>query len=255
MKQTRLMLGMPIIVEVVDASVKAEAFDRIFDYFGYVDATFSTYKSASEISRINRGELLLKDASSDMQLIFALAEQTQQETNGYFDIRNDGRIDPSGIVKGWAIYNAAQLLLNQGYENFYVDAGGDVQVMGKNAHEENWRLGIGNPFNLQESVKTLSLTNCGIATSGTYVRGDHIYNPLQPDDPLDEIVSLTVIGPDVYEADRFATAAFVMGQEGIAFIEQLDGFEGYMIDKHGRATLTSGFNRHVSQPQHKSSQV
>ena len=248
MKQTRLMMGMPIIVEVVDASVVTEAFDRVFAYFTDVDARFSTYKPTSEISQINRGEVSLEAASSDMQLIFALAEQTRQETNGFFDIRHHGSIDPSGIVKGWAIYNAAELLLAQGYENFYVDAGGDVQVMGKNAQGENWRLGIGNPFNLQEIVKTLSVTNCGIATSGTYVRGDHIYNPLDADDPLDEIVSLTVIGADVYEADRFATAAFAMGREGILFIEQLAGFEGYMIDRHGQVTLTSNFTHYVAVP-------
>ncbi|MBI1255832.1 MAG: FAD:protein FMN transferase [Chloroflexi bacterium] len=248
MKQTRLMMGMPIIVEVVDASVTTEAFDQVFDYFAYVDAKFSTYKSESEISQINRGELTLEDASSDMQLIFALAEQTRQETDGFFDIRHGDSIDPSGIVKGWAIYNAAELLLDLGYENFYVDAGGDVQVRGKNAHGDLWRLGIGNPFNLHEIVKTLALTDCGIATSGTYVRGNHIYNPLNASDALDEIVSLTVIGPNIYEADRFATAAFAMGRAGIRFIEQLDDFEGYMIDKHGRATMTSHFARYVVAP-------
>lgn len=244
MKQVRMMMGMPIIVEVVDASVTIEVFDRVFDYFAYVDGKFSTYKSESEISRINRGELAPKDASHDMQLIFALAEQTRQETDGFFDIRHNARIDPSGIVKGWAIDNAAELLFDMGYENFYVDAGGDAQIMGKNAQGENWRIGIRNPFNPLQIVKALSLTDCGIATSGTYLRGDHIYNPHQADAPLDEILSLTVIGPDVYEADRFATAAFAMGYEGVDFIEGLDGFEGYMIDRHGQATLTSGFGHY-----------
>ena len=241
MKQTRMMMGMPIIVEVVDASVTAEAFNRVFAYFEYVDAKFSTYKPSSEISQINRGELTLENASSDMQLIFALAEQTRQETDGFFDIRHNGSTDPSGIVKGWAIDNAAELLFEQGYRNYYVDAGGDIQVMGSNANGENWRLGIRNPFNPSEMVKILSLTDCGIATSGTYLRGDHIYNPLDTGDPLEEILSLTVIGPDVYEADRFATAAFAMGRAGILFVEQLNGFEGYMIDRNGKATLTSGF--------------
>ncbi len=56
---------------------------------------------------------------------------------------------------------------------------------------------------------------------------------------------MTVIGPDVYEADRFATAAFAMGRMGVAFVEGLDGFEGYMIDAQGIATYTSGFERYV----------
>jgi thiamine biosynthesis lipoprotein len=84
-----------------------------------------------------------------------------------------------------------------------------------------------------------------VATSGTYARGRHIYNPKAAEPLTDEIVSLTVVGPDIYEADRFATAAFAMGAAGIQFIEQLDGFEGYQIDRQGQATLTTGFKDYV----------
>lgn len=248
MKETRLIMGMPVTLDVVDASATAEAFDRAFAYFEYVDAKFSTFKPESEISRINRGELALDDASEDMKLIFALADQTRQQTLGYFDIRHNGSIDPSGIVKGWAIHNAAQLLQNEGFQNFYVDAGGDIQVMGTNAVGEPWRVGIRSPFEIQRFVKTIAITDCGVATSGSYLRGSHIYNPMLEDDPLDEVVSLTVIGPNVYEADRFATAAFAMGRAGIRFIELMDGLEGYLIDRGGRAVLTSGFARYVAQP-------
>ncbi len=58
-------------------------------------------------------------------------------------------------------------------------------------------------------------------------------------------MSLTVIGPNIYDADRFATAAFAMGRDGIYFIENLEGFEGYMIDKNGMATFTTGFEGYV----------
>jgi hypothetical protein len=36
-----------------------------------------------------------------------------------------------------------------------------------------------------------------------------------------------------------------MGRMGVAFVEGLDGFEGYMIDAQGIATYTSGFERYV----------
>ena len=84
-----------------------------------------------------------------------------------------------------------------------------------------------------------------MATSGSYIRGAHIYNPHAPTAALTDILSITVVGPDVYEADRFATAAFAMGREGINFIERLQGFEGYAIDKSGVATLTSGFEHYT----------
>lgn len=238
-------MGMPVTLEVVDARADESLLDEVFAYFVYVDEKFSTYKDSSEISRINRGELKLEDASEDMKNIFLLAEQTRIESNGYFNIDHNGIIDPSGIVKGWAIYNAAEILWSKGFENFYVDAGGDVQVSGKNGRGEMWRVGIRNPFNMDEIVKVLAVTDCGVATSGTYVRGQHIYNPLNDGETITDILSLTIIGPNVYEADRFATSAFAMGRAGIDFIEYLPGYEGYMIDKDKLATYTAGFARYV----------
>jgi thiamine biosynthesis lipoprotein len=245
MKQTRLMMGMPITLEVIDASITEAMFDTVFDYFEYIDEKFSTYKDTSEISRINRQELTWEESSEDMQTIFALSEQTRLETNGYFNIQHKGSYDPSGVVKGWAIFHAAEILRQHGFENYYVDAGGDIQMAGCNSVGQDWRVGIRNPFNQEEIVKVLSVTNCGVATSGTYVRGQHIYNPLDADQLITDILSLTVIGPDIYEADRFATAAFAMGTGGINFIESLEGFDGYMIDKNKQATFTTGFEKWV----------
>ncbi len=244
MKQLKLLMGMPITVEVVDASVTEADLAKVFASFRAVDDTFSTYKAHSEIAKINRGELCEEEYSDAMQTIFALSEQTRQATQGYFDIQHHGSIDPSGIVKGWAILQAAQMLKEAGLNNFYIDAGGDIQVAGKKGGNP-WRIGIRNPFNRTEHVKVLAVTDKGIATSGTAIRGQHIYDPHHPDTPLQDIISLTVIGPNVYEADRFATAAFAMGKRGIFFIEQLPGFEGYMIDVSARATFTSGFERYV----------
>lgn len=239
-------MGMPVVVEIVDASASEEILNTVFAYFAYIDDKFSTYKESSEISAINHREIALEDSSEDMQTIFALAEQTKHETNGFFDIARDGSYDPSGIVKGWAIYNAAEILRQKGFKNFYIDAGGDVQAAGKNSRGQDWRVGIRNPFDLSEIVKVLSISDCGVATSGTYIRGQHIYNPKQNAQLVADIVSLTVIGPDVYEADRFATAAFAMGRDGIRFIARLEGFEGYMIDLNAQATFTVGFERYVS---------
>lgn len=244
MKQTRLLMGMPITLEVMDATVSQDDLDSVFDYFTTVDATFSTYKDTSEIAKINRGELSTAQYSEDMKTILALSEQTKKETDSYFDIQHNGHCDPSGIVKGWAIRNAATLLQAQGLRNFYIDAGGDIQVAGEK-QGNLWHVGIRNPFNRSEHVKVLALTDRGIATSGTAIRGQHIYDPFHHNKPLTDVSSLTVIGPNIYEADRFATAAFAMGRKGIHFIESLAGFEAYMIDTHAQATFTRGFERYV----------
>lgn len=258
------MMGMPITVEIVDATADEKAFDAVFDYFTYIDEKFSTYKTTSEIMKINRGEVPEKDWSEDMKTIFALSEETKKESGGYFDIKQpngmglaaehpffatknvpqQGLIDPSGIVKGWAIWKAAEILEKRGFNNFYVDAGGDIQTHGHNALNKKWGVGVKNPFAPDEIVKTVYISGEGVATSGTYIRGEHIYNP-KDGKPANEIVSLTVIGLNIYEVDRFATAAFAMGTPGINFIERLTGFEGYMIDKKGIATMTTGFEKYI----------
>lgn len=241
MKEARIIMGMPIEIEIIDSSAQA-VLEAAFAYLVSVDERFSTYKKDSEISYINRGEISLPEASADMREVFALAEKTKKETDGYFNIRRpDGLLDPSGVVKGWAVRNTADRILKAGYTNYFVNAGGDIAMGGTNAEGKDWSVGIRNPFNVNEIIKVVYSHGRGIATSGSYIRGDHIYNPHAPEQELKEVVSITVIGPDVLEADRFATAAFAMGKKGIVFIENLPGFEGYAITKDGIATMTSGF--------------
>lgn len=238
-------MGMPITIQIADSNVKKKDIEDIYGYFEYIDQKFSTYKPESEISQINKGSLKKHQYSKDMKEILLLSNKTKQETSGYFDIFHDGKYDPSGLVKGWAIFQAFKLLKKKGFKNFYIDAGGDIQAFGKNNKGQLWKIGIRNPFNQKEIVKVILITNKGIATSGTYIRGQHIYNPHDPKEKLEDVVSMTVIGPNVYEADRFATSAFAMGRKGIEFIENMPGFEGYMIDKNATATYTSGFNKYV----------
>lgn len=240
MRETRILMGMPITVDICGASV--DLIEDVFDYLDRIDRRFSTYKTDSEISAINRGDLPANGWSGEMVEVLALAERTKEETGGYFNMRRrDGSLDPSGIVKGWAIHNAAALLREAGAKDFFIEAGGDIQSAGKNASDMDWSVGIRNPFNHDEIIKVIHPRGRGVATSGTYARGQHIYNPHSFDEPITEIVSLTVVGPDVLEADRFATAAFAMGRDGIYFIEQAAGLEGYVVDIDGRATLTTGF--------------
>jgi FAD:protein FMN transferase len=248
MRKTKLLMGMPITIEIVDSDARDNDIDKIFDYFTRIDEKFSTYKPQSEISKINRGEIGEKDFSRDMKAVLALSEETKKLTDGYFDINHDGKLDPSGLVKGWAIFNAAEMLKREGFKNYYVEAGGDVQVGGKNPDGRPWQVGIRNPFNREEIIKVVYLNRDeGVATSGTYIRGQHIYNPKNPGEPITDIVSLSVIGPNVYEADRFATAAFAMGRAGINFIESRGGLEGYMVNKDGIATMTSGWEKYTKE--------
>jgi thiamine biosynthesis lipoprotein len=180
-----------------------------------------------------------------MKTVLDLCEQTRKETNGFFNITNNGKRDPSGLVKGWAINNAANMLQKKNVNNFYIEAGGDIQVSGHDGNKRAWLVGIRNPFNIDETIKTIAITTQGVATSGTYIRGQHIYDPFQPKKKLNQVKSLTIIGSNIYEADRFATAAFAMGIDGIDFIKTIPGLEGYMVTKDRVATYTNGFEEYV----------
>lgn len=250
MKHTKQIMGMDVTVEIKDfpsPNNTDSPFDLVFNYFHYIDEKFSTYKEDSEISKINRREISPDKFSEDMEEIFRLSEITKKETQGYFEIKKqDNSIDPSGMVKGWAIWQASKLLDKQGYKNYFIDIGGDIQThIPENSDNEFWKIGIRNPFNLEQIVKILKIKNEGVATSGNYERGHHIYNPLLQTYEQTDILSITVIGENIYEADRFATAAFAMGKSGITFLESINGLEGYMIDINGIATETSNFHKFV----------
>jgi thiamine biosynthesis lipoprotein len=218
----------------------------VFAEFTAVDMQFSPFKADSELSRFNRGEIAGPMFTPRMREIIALCEKTRRETDGYFDIaRPDGTLDPCGMVKGWAIRNAVRQLLDMGYSNFCVAAGGDVQCHGVNEQGREWTVGIRNPFRDDDVVKVLQPRGQGVATSGNYIRGDHIYNPHTGRYGSGDVVSLTVVGPDILEADRYATAAFAMGREGIHFIARTPGLEAYEIDSHGVARMTGGLKAYL----------
>jgi thiamine biosynthesis lipoprotein len=242
-------MGMPVQLEIPDTRVTQEDYDVVFEYFIAIDERFSTYKEGSEISKINRGEITESEYSDEMKEVLVLAKETEKATNEYFNIHTpSGLIDPSGLVKGWAIQNAAELLRARGMSNFYLDVGGDIQTSGVDGEGNEWSIGIRNPLNTadrNEIVKVVYPHGKGVATSGSYVRGPHIYNPHAVSEQPHEYVSLTVIGPNVFEADRYATPAFAMGKKGMHFLEELPDFEAYAIDATGMAEYTSGFEAYT----------
>lgn len=247
MKETRLLMGMPITVEVVDQAVRPRHFKSVFRLFRDIEKRFSPFEETSETTLWDKGLLKRSQISPQMRVVMQLAEETKWTSRGYFDVYREGRFNPVGIVKGWAIHKAARLLGKAGFTDFYVEAGGDAQVSGHGPKGEPWLVGIRDPFDVTQIVKVLEVSDSGVATSGTYFRGHHIYDPLDSSGRIvDEPVSLTVIAADVLDADRFATAAFAMGQEGISFIEGMDGYEGYLVDGSGTATYTTGFADYVA---------
>jgi thiamine biosynthesis lipoprotein len=178
--------------------------------------------------------------------VLRLCERTAAQTDGFFSAWYSGRFDPSGVVKGWAVSEASKLLESLGYGDHCIDAGGDMEARGRNAEGSPWKIGIRNPFDQGAVVKVLSLSDRGIATSGTYIRGDHIFNPKTGERVTDGPASLTVVALDACEADRLSTPAFAMGDEGIAFLASVPGVEAYVIGRDGMALFTPGLARYIA---------
>lgn len=235
------VMGMGIVVDVRDPHVGERDLDRVFDWLRLVDERFSTYKPDSEICRIERGELALDDAHSDVQAVLSRCEELKVETNGFFDARAGGPLDPSGLVKGWAVDRAATVLEAAGARNFAIYAGGDVIVRGRPDPDEQWHVGIRHPLHADRVAAVVEVDDLAIATSGAYARGDHVLDP-HTGRPSSGLLSVTITGPDLATADAYATTAFAMGGErGPAWTGRLAGYEAMSVTSAGFVLTTPGF--------------
>ena len=237
------IMGLPIVVDVRDDGEADEALAELFDWLRWVDATFSTYKDDSEISRINRGELRREDAHPHIRHVLERCEELRDETDGYFDMRTpDGFIDPSGLVKGWAVDRAAAILDDAGLHNYAVNAGGDMRVRGRAVPELAWSVGIQHPLDAQQVAAVIeSAAQLAIATSGAYARGEHVWDP-HTGRPPTGILSVTIVGRELATADAYATAAFAMGAElAPHWTARLEGYEAMTILADETVFKTGGF--------------
>ena len=235
------IMGMPIVVDARDVDGDG-ALDPLFDWFRFVDETFSTYKSDSTISRLNRGEFAVGDAPVVVHEVLRRCDELRAETRGFFDVHaaSDDQLDPSGLVKGWSVDRAAALAHDLGWRNYAINAGGDMRVVGGALPHPEWRVGIQHPLMRDEVVAVVAGTDLAVATSGGYTRGDHVFDP-HTHEPAQGLLSVTIVGPNLANADAYATAAFAMGERAPAWIARLRGYEGLAITSDSRSLRTPGF--------------
>lgn len=234
-------MGMPIVVDVRD-DVDSDALDPMFDWLRWVDATFSTYRDDSEVSRLNRGELALDDVHADVRDVLERCEELRLTTDGYFDARagTEAALDPSGLVKGWAVDRAVAMLDSIGLENYALSAGGDMVLRGGALPDPAWRVGIQHPLLNDQVAAVVEASDLAVATSGEYARGRHVFDPHTGLPPVG-VLSVTITGPDLATADAFATAAFAMGTRGPHWTARLQGYEAMTMLTDERVLSTPGF--------------
>jgi thiamine biosynthesis lipoprotein len=249
------VMGMPISVHLrgnASSSARQATVDAVYADLREVDRIFSTYRSDSDISRLGREEVTVADCDPTVAEVLALCEQARNATGGYFDAWLPGpdgvvRLDPSGLVKGWAVQRAAGRLASLGEDDFYLNAGGDIALGCATAQSSAWRIGIEDPDRPGSLFGVLALASGGVATSGTAHRGAHIIDPTSGQ-PATALRSVTVTGPSLLWADIYATAAFARGADALDWLAWPDGYQAFAVAADGRRSATAGMRTLLQPP-------
>lgn len=244
------VMGTTVSLDIVDSHDRTLV-DELVAWFHEVDGEFSPYKDHSPISRIGRGELAPTDpeVSNDVREVLQRCGELAEETDGVFDVwslpsPNGTRFDPCGYVKGWSVQRAATLLRERGVVDYCLNAGGDVLVGGRDHGGAPWRVGIRHPDDPMQVAMVMNATGpLAVATSGAYERGAHIVDP-RDGRAAHALASATVIGPDLADADAYATTLYVMGEQGLFWLAERPGYSGCVITRDGRIVSTEQFNGH-----------
>jgi FAD:protein FMN transferase len=203
------------------------------------DAVFSTWNPASPVSRLRRGEVTLGMMPAEVAEVLTLCQAAREASEGWFDPwALPGGVDPTGLVKGWAVERAAGVLQRAGIDAALVNGGGDLTVFGSPAPGRRWRVGIRHPWR-PDALACVVQPRAAVATSAAYERGAHLHSPLTGR-PATGVASATVTGPSLALADALATAVAVGADQALRAVGALDGYEAYLIRADGSEADTGG---------------
>jgi thiamine biosynthesis lipoprotein len=213
---------------------------RARDILQRADSVFSTWKVNSPISRLRRGEITCKQAPAEVAEVLKQCATAREISRGWFDPwAMPGGVDPTGYVKGWAAQQALSAFTSTEIGGAMVNAAGDIASVGCPEFAKPFRIGIVDPFSPGHLKCVVELPGA-IATSGTYERGPHLIDP-HSGQPKARVASASVCGADLGLADALATAVAVAGEEALALVEELDGYEALTIALDGTSRWTSNF--------------
>ncbi len=173
------------------------------------------------------------------------------------------QIDASAIAKGFSVDIIAELLEQNGCENFLVDIGGEIVAKGKNPKGKKWTIGINKPTeSLTQTGEIQSViysNNIAMATSGNYrqfyykdgKKYAHTIDPKTGFPVQHQLLSATIVATSCMTADAFATACMVMGLEkSVALCDSVEGLEGFFICSKNDslfAVYSSGFEQLLTE--------
>ena len=241
-------MGTMISLYIPEGGASSPAVDDAFGWLHEADRRFSPFRPDSEVSRLMRGDVTPADVSDDLAEVLEIASVVEALSDGAFDIRghrDDHAPDPTGVVKGWAVDRALAVLGAAGIERCFLSAGGDIAVRGGQERGLPWRIGVAHPDDPDAVALVLQAGDLAVATSGTTERGHHIVDA-RTAGLADELLTLTVAGPELARADAYATAAFAMGRDGLRWADSLPGYAAAGITHDRRLITTRGLDRYLA---------
>jgi FAD:protein FMN transferase len=247
-RQFEHVMGMPISVALrgrhAASAEGGEAWQSVIEQLREVDRVFSTYREDWTICRLDRGELTLKECPGEVAEVLDLGRVAEQLSDGAFSVvlpDSDGRrrLDPSGVVKGWAAERASHLLAELDETDFCLSAGGDIICHTADADGLPWRIGIEHPHNPQSLIAVVPVRSGAVATSGTAHRGQHIVDP-RTGQPVEGVASVTVIGRSLTWADIDATAAYAHGPRAAEWLRTRPDRIALVVWPDATTTLIEG---------------
>jgi thiamine biosynthesis lipoprotein len=158
------------------------------------------------------------------------------------------RLNLAGILQGYGVRRAQELMKKMGITGGLINGSGDVYCWGQQPDGSGWRIAIGDPARPQSVSSWLTVSDLAVVTAGNYeqyftVGGryyGHIINP-HTGYPATGLRSVTIICPDVELADALDDAVFVLGPiEGLALINRLKGVNCTLIDDSGQTLVSKG---------------
>jgi len=221
-----------LVVPTIRESLEIAGYDRDFDHLSPVQPGKPTLSE-----KVNLPDWRLITIDPNNQNIFLPAKMT---------------LDLGGVAKGWAAHQAMQRLLEIGPA--LVNAGGDIAISGPQADGQPWLVDIADPLQMQESLDMLALERCGVATSGIdhrrWLQGDtlkhHIIDPRSGETAQTDLISVTVIAPDVIQAEAVAKAVLILGsQKGLEWLKNKPEACGLLALQDGQLLYSQDMKKYL----------
>ena len=287
-RETRLLMGTPVHLAIVapDHATARNAIALTFAEMERWVAILDHRRPESPLSQLNSIGALT-EAPPELVEVVAMAIAMGHLTNGAFDVTVKPILDAyragqfevealrplvdyrrielrerrlrltrpgmaltlDGLAKGRVVDAGVGALRSLGFEDVFVEAGGDLLVHGQPGANETWRVGVLSPRDRASSAPLVTIpVQQALTTSGDYQNAftadfslHHILDPRTLRSPT-ALASATTLAPTAMEADAWSTALMVLGPEaGLALVEQATGVQAMLVTKDLQMYHSSGF--------------